>query len=220
MSDPDPRPLVVIGARGHATACANVAGSAGLTVACFVDGERGGQQHLGRPVIASLRALDRIADYRFFIAVGDNAARQRLRRDLEDEFGRLDWASLIHRQAAIGDGAGVGAGTVVMALAQIGPGSRVGAFCILNSQSSLDHDGVMADYASLAPGAVTGGAVHIGAGAAVCIGAVVKQGCRIGADSILGANAYLDRDLPANVVAYGTPARIVRPRRPGDSYLA
>jgi acetyltransferase-like isoleucine patch superfamily enzyme len=53
----------------------------------------------------------------------------------------------------------------------------------------------------------------------VSIGAVVKHGVVIGADSVLGANSYLHADLPGGRVAYGSPARVVRERRVGDRYL-
>jgi maltose O-acetyltransferase len=41
-------------------------------------------------------------------------------------------------------------------------------------------------------------------------GAIVLAGVSIGDNSIVGAGAVVTRDLPANVVAVGNPARIVR----------
>jgi len=78
---------------------------------------------------------------------------------------------------------------------------------------------VMEDFSSLAPGALTGGRVRIGARSAVSIGATVKHGVSIGSDSVIGASSYVHTDVPAGVVAYGSPARKVRERFQGETYL-
>ncbi|WP_307854384.1 sugar O-acetyltransferase [Micromonospora sp. C31] len=41
-------------------------------------------------------------------------------------------------------------------------------------------------------------------------GAIVLAGVTIGADTVVGAGAVVTKDLPANVVAVGNPARVVR----------
>ena len=212
-------PLIIFGAGGHATACANVAFAMGLPISGFVDPSRSDESHCGLPVAASPEAFGPLDAHQFFVAVGDNSARQRLRAQWQEKAGGLAWAILAHPSAVIGWGSELGPGSVAMPLAMIGPNCRIGAFCIVNSGASIDHDGRMEDYSSLAPGAVTGGNVSIGARSAICIGAIVKHGCKIGADSVLGGNAYLDQELPDAVVAYGNPARIVRPRQPGEPYL-
>jgi acetyltransferase-like isoleucine patch superfamily enzyme len=42
------------------------------------------------------------------------------------------------------------------------------------------------------------------------IGSVLLPGVRVGAGSIVGAGAVVRKDLPADVVAVGVPAKIVR----------
>lgn len=42
-------------------------------------------------------------------------------------------------------------------------------------------------------------------------GAIVLPGVTIGDNSVIGAGAVVTKDIPANVVALGNPARIVRP---------
>ena len=41
-------------------------------------------------------------------------------------------------------------------------------------------------------------------------GAIVLAGVTIGENSVVGAGAVVTRDVPANVVAVGNPARVVR----------
>jgi len=46
-------------------------------------------------------------------------------------------------------------------------------------------------------------------------GAIVCKGVTIGANSVVGAGSVVTRDVPANVIAAGNPARVVRALEPG-----
>jgi sugar O-acyltransferase (sialic acid O-acetyltransferase NeuD family) len=212
-------PLVIYGAGGHAVSIANVAFSAGYTVKYFVDKNKIGQKLLGVSIIGDLADLGNLDFYCFGIAVGDNAARERIYNELQAKHANLNFPPLVHTSATVSSFTSIGNGTVVMPKAVIGPNSKVGKFCLINTQSSIDHDCVMLDFSSLAPAAVTGGTVQIGLRSAVSIGATIKHGLKIGDDSVVGANSYLNKDLPNNQVAYGTPAKPVRTRNIGDPYL-
>ena len=61
----------------------------------------------------------------------------------------------------------------------------VGA-CCFGIRSSVDHDGFVADHASLGPGATTGGNVRIGRATALGLGANVIHGITIGDDTVVG----------------------------------
>lgn len=211
--------LVVIGAGGHAVSVANVALSAGFEVRHFVDKERMGDALLGVGIIGDISQLGDFSSFCFAIAVGDNAVRERILGDLIARYPKIHFPSLIHSSATVASFTSIGEGTVVMPNAVIGPNSKVGKFCLINTQASIDHDCVMRDFSSLAPAAVTGGRVIVGMRSAICIGATVKHGLTIGDDCVVGASSYLNRDLPSNQVAYGVPARKVRSRDVGDPYL-
>ena len=103
--------------------------------------------------------------------------------------------------------------------AVLGPDTRVGEHCIVNTGATLDHDGVLEDFSSLAPGVSAGGNVSIGELTAVAIGAVIVHRIRIGKNCVIGAGSTVLADIPALSIAYGTPARVVRTRSPGDPYL-
>jgi acetyltransferase-like isoleucine patch superfamily enzyme len=66
---------------------------------------------------------------------------------------------------------------------------------------------------------VTGGRVALGTCAAVGLGAKVVHNVRIGAHAVVGAGALVLQDVPDQVVAYGTPARVIRSRGVDDPYL-
>jgi sugar O-acyltransferase (sialic acid O-acetyltransferase NeuD family) len=198
---------------------ANVALSAGYEVRHFVDRNEKGSDLLGYRILGDVAELENIDDFSYAIAVGDNAARETVYKELVATRPNLHFPPLVHSSAVVSFFSEIGDGTVVMPKAVVGPNSRVGRFCLINTQASIDHDCVMRDYSSLAPAAATGGTVRIGLRSAVSIGATIKHGLTIGDDSVVGANSYLNKDLPSNQVAYGNPARQVRTRRVGDPYL-
>ena len=218
-ANPESRKIVIFGAGGHAVSVANVAKSAGFTISHFVDKNKSGGSLLGISIIGDVSELNNLSQYCCGIAVGDNAVRQEIFNGLSMQHPGIHFPALVHSSAIISYFSNIGDGTVAMPHAVVGPNSNVGRFCILNTQSSIDHDCSMADYSSLAPGAVTGGNVSVGIRSAISIGAIVKHGLNIGDDSVIGANSYLDRDIPPNTVAYGTPAKAIRSRKIGDAYL-
>lgn len=153
------------------------------------------------------------------IAVGENWARSQFLVRIRNMAPALPFVTAMHPSAQIGRDVTIGEGTVIMAGAVMTSGSRIGPFCIVNTKASLDHDGCMGAFASLAPGVTVGGNVTIGDFSAVSLGASIIHGVRIGSHSVIGAGAVVIRDIPDRVVAFGVPAVVVRSRNPDESYL-
>ena len=53
--------------------------------------------------------------------------------------------------------------------------------------------------------------VHIGNNVWLGTGVMVMPGVTIGDNSVIGAGSVVTKDIPANVVAFGTPCRVIRP---------
>jgi UDP-N-acetylbacillosamine N-acetyltransferase len=92
----------------------------------------------------------------------------------------------------------------------INPVAQIGENVIVNTCASVDHDCVIDDGAHVAPGAHLAARVHVGRGSWVGIGSVVKEGARIGKATVIGAGSLVLNDIPDDVLAYGSPARLVR----------
>lgn len=52
--------------------------------------------------------------------------------------------------------------------------------------------------------------VHIGKNCWIGAGAIILPGVTIGDNTVIGAGSVVTRDIPANVVAFGTPCRVIR----------
>jgi sugar O-acyltransferase (sialic acid O-acetyltransferase NeuD family) len=153
------------------------------------------------------------------VAIGDNWVRGQISNSIKDLVPQVRFMTTIHPSAQIAKDVTIGDGTVIMAGAMVTTGCHIGESCILNTGASLDHDSMMGGFSSLAPRVVTGGNVNIGAFSAIGIGAIISHAIEIGEHTVVGAGATVIRDIPARVVAHGTPARTTHVRKPGDSYL-
>lgn len=211
--------IVIVGTGGHAVSVTNVALSCGMNVVAYVDDNKAGQRLLNIQVISKQQCIDTYPTENFAIAIGDNAIRELLYKEYKSNLPKSKFPSLIHQSAVAGISAEIGSGTIIMPQANVGPNSRVGKLCILNTLSSIDHDCDMKSFSSIAPRVVTGGNVKIGFRTAVSIGTSIKHGIVIGDDVVIGANSYVNKVIDNNIVAYGTPCKFVRSRTKGEHYL-
>jgi sugar O-acyltransferase (sialic acid O-acetyltransferase NeuD family) len=176
-----------------------------------------GYEVLGDEDAAERYAHDGLATC--IMGIGDNATRRRIGWELKDRIPQLQFATAVHPSSNLSRSADLGPGAIVMARCYVGLNTRIGEGAVIATNSIFEHDGVMGAYSTLGAGSTTGGHVTLGEGAAVCLGVTIIHGIQIGANTVIGAGGIVIDDIPANVVAYGSPARIHRPRSPDASYL-
>ncbi|MBY0382789.1 MAG: acetyltransferase [Xanthobacteraceae bacterium] len=217
--------LAIFGTSGHAAVVADAAEKSGLFDVIGYVGEigQGDEPIMGYPVlgtdsdVAQIKEVHRIDAV--IVAVGDNAARRKIAETVRLSQPALSFATVLHPSVIVAKGVFIGCNTFVAAGAIVGPRTKIGSDCIINTGAKLDHDNTLEDFASVAPGVVSGGNCLIGQGSAIGIGAVIIHGIRIGSDTVIGGGAVVVDDLPDGVVAYGNPARVIRKRKRGERYL-
>lgn len=141
------------------------------------------------------------------LAVGDGAIRRRIAERLAREIPSIVFPPVVHPLSRLARNAVIDAGAFVAIGAAVCADARVGRHAILNTNASIDHDGVLGDFSFAGPGAALGGTVIVGEGAFIGIGATVLPNLRIGANAIVGGGAMVVKDVPAGVTVVGVPAR-------------
>lgn len=173
------------------------------------------------PISAARDICERWRCKNIALTVGDNWQRRRILRQILERHNPSGYSfpTIKHPSALVADTACVGQGTLLMARAHVGNASRIGTFCMINSGSSLDHDCIMGDFSSFAPGVFTGGQVEVGECSHLGVGVSVSHQKKIGAHAVIGTGGVVVRDIPALSVSYGNPARVKRNRIEGERYL-
>jgi sugar O-acyltransferase (sialic acid O-acetyltransferase NeuD family) len=216
---------LIVGSSGHARVVIDIIERDGAqTIVGLLDDTKApGLIEIGYPVLGRVADLPEIVREHnvqgFFIAMGDNWKRGLVAAKVKQLTPALMAITAVHPGAQVARSACLGTGTAVMAGAVVNSNASVGSFCIINTRASVDHDSYVGDFASLAPGATLAGNVRVGAYSAVCLQACVAERVAIGAHTVVGAGSVVLNDLPDEVLAYGTPARVVRARGREDRYL-
>lgn len=220
-----PPRLLVIGSSGHASVLLDaIELTGGYDIAGYADDTLPiGTVRRGHPVLGGINDVAEICAEQVIshvvIAVGDNWWRRKVYSDLIMQCPHLRFSIVRHPSAIVARSAEISAGAVILAGSHVGPGSRVGEFCILNTGSSIDHDCIMHEFSSVAPGVSTGGLVEIGECSAIGVGASISDRISIGRHTVVGTGAVVVRDIPDLVVAYGNPAKVHRSRAEGEKYV-
>jgi sugar O-acyltransferase (sialic acid O-acetyltransferase NeuD family) len=217
--------IIIIGASGHAKVVADIIEKNGkYEIFGFIDTYKQiGTKILGYQIIGNetqIPYLMKKEDIKQgIIAIGDNWVRKQMFMKIRTIAPDFDFISAIHPSARISNSAIIKKGTVIMAGAIVNSDSKIGIFSIVNSMSSLGHDGNMLDFSSLSSGVVIGGNVTIGKYTAISIGATIINNISIGKHTVVGAGAVATKDIGDFEIAYGVPAKFIKKRSKGDCYL-
>jgi sugar O-acyltransferase (sialic acid O-acetyltransferase NeuD family) len=193
--------VYLYGAGGHAKVIIDILKSNHITVPEIFDDNPDIRTFMGIPVShTNIR-------FPLIISIGDNSVR----KNIADRFDKQIFSPAILAQpVTISDSAFIDDGTVVMQGVIIQSSAKIGKHAIINTRASVDHDCLIWDYVHIAPGAILCGNVEVGEGAFIGAGTTIMQGIKIGKWSVIGAGSVVVRDIPDNVIAFGSPCRIIK----------
>jgi sugar O-acyltransferase (sialic acid O-acetyltransferase NeuD family) len=145
-----------------------------------------------------------------FIGIGQGSIRQRIHTTLREQ--RIESAILVHPAATVTPHVVLEPGVAVTAGVVLTNNIHLGTHTHVNIGATISHDCVIGPYSIIGPGAHLAGNVHIGTGCEVGIGASILPSTTVGEWTIIGAGAVVTQHIPANSVAVGVPARIIKTR--------
>ncbi len=120
-------------------------------------------------------------------------------------------------------------------------GCKIGRWCYIGPKSNI-NSAIIGNYTCVAPSCQIGGMEHpywdtsispllseqyifgketkIGHDVWIAAGCIIKQGVTIGDGAVIGANSFVNKDIPSYAIAYGTPAKVVKFRFEEEVILA
>ena len=110
---------------------------------------------------------------------------------------KWNWMVQNPRNLKLGKKTDIGAFTYINAKfgIEIGDNVEIGSHCSIYSVSTIDRKH---------------GTIKIGRNAKIGSHSVIMPGVTIGENSVIGAFSFVNRDIPANALAFGIPVRVVR----------
>jgi sugar O-acyltransferase (sialic acid O-acetyltransferase NeuD family) len=169
------------------------------------DGQASGQVN-GHAILDWAGFLERDSEEKSVsIAIAASRIRQRLAAQCADAGIPLIEARAV--SVVQMDDVVIGEGACLSPFVTLTSNIRIGRCFHANLYSYVEHDCVIGDFVTFAPGAKVNGNVTIGDHAYIGSGAILRQGITIGAGAIVGMGAVVTRDVPPGVTVVGNPAK-------------
>jgi sugar O-acyltransferase (sialic acid O-acetyltransferase NeuD family) len=118
--------------------------------------------------------------------------------------------NVIHSGLDISKMSSLGNGVLINSKVSISAHAHIGDFVSINRHVSIGHHTTIGDYCSINPGCNIAGNVTIGEGTTIGMGTNILHQVKIGKNSIIGAGSVVTKDIPDNVIAYGSPCKVIR----------
>lgn len=146
------------------------------------------------------------------IAIANSHVREKIAQRLKMDGIQL-W-SIIADNVVLMDQHELAEGSALSPFVTIGSNVRIGKCFQANLYSYVEHDCVIGDFVTFAPGVKCNGNIHIQNHAYIGAGAMIKQGTPdqpliIGAGAVVGMGAVVTKSVPAGATVVGNPARLV-----------
>jgi sugar O-acyltransferase (sialic acid O-acetyltransferase NeuD family) len=153
------------------------------------------------------------------ISIGDNWSRYYVYNQILELVPTFIFVNAIHPSVIIGNNVKLGVGIVAMAGCIFNPKSQIGDFTFFATGAQVEHDCQIGDFSSISAGSITGGYVKLGKFSAITLGVTVVDRLEIGENTVVGSGSLVTKSLPDNVLAYGSPAKVMRNRVKGEKFL-
>lgn len=145
------------------------------------------------------------------IAIANSQVREKIALRLEQDSIAL-W-TVQADNVVLMDNIELAAGAALSPFVSITSNIKIGKCFHANLYSYVEHDCVIGDYVTFAPGVKCNGNIHIEDHAYIGTGAVIKQGTPdkplvIGKGAVVGMGAVVTKSVPPGVTVIGNPARI------------
>ncbi|RAK00733.1 acetyltransferase [Aliidiomarina maris] len=206
------KPVVIIGAGGHAKVVFEIACARNVELIALIDPQisiapmfDGIEHWLSDTEISKYSSND----FELVNGLGSLPGQPRRREHVfcVAKNSGFKFITLISPQAFVSQYAQLDEGVQVVTGAVI-HSAQIGANTLINSAAVVEHDVVIDKHCHVAPNATLCGGVTLAEGVHVGAGAVILQNIRIGKHAVVGAGAIVTQDIPAYATVFPGRATI------------
>lgn len=177
----------------------------------FIDDNPEAANVNGHPILSYGSFLERKASERYAVlAIANSKVREQLASRCAND-GVRPWTVAASNVVTMDD-VNLGAGAILSPFVTLTSNIHIGQHFHANLYSYVEHDCVIGDYVTFAPGVKCNGNVVIEDHAYIGAGAVIRQGrpgrpLVIGCGAVIGMGAVVTKDVPPGVTVAGNPAK-------------
>lgn len=196
--------LVIIGASAMGREACIYARECGYEVKGFLDSRDNilSDYHGYPPVLGPAEKYTPEGEDIFICAIGDPTMKRRY----VEMFPRVQWATLIHPKAYVGDNVILGEGSIICPNATITCDTEIGKHVIINVNASISHDCRVKNYVSISPGCTIAGWCTVGEEVFVGAQAALIAHIELGRSVFVAAGAIVTKSTDAPRIM-GVPAK-------------
>ena len=152
-----------------------------------------------------------VSKHRIAVGIGNPAIRRRYGELLLKK--QADCPAIVNPSSFVSPHATLGKGVLLMGMNAVNHGARLDDFVALDWQVTIGHGAHLGRAVFAGPGSRVAGDVTCGEKVYLGLGCQVIETVKIGHRSLIGAGATVTRDIPEQVVAVGSPAKVIREHR-------
>jgi len=143
------------------------------------------------------------------VAIGNNY----IRLNILERFNKANTPiiSVIHKSAVVFKTASIEPGSMINPQAFIGSNVIIKRGVLINTGAIIEHDSIIEEGVTISSGCKMAGRVTINRAAFICVGVTICPRIKIGEGAIIGAGSVVVNDIPSGKLAYGVPAKVIRP---------
>lgn len=162
--------------------------------------------------IVEAEAYRREPEDRYLFAVSGPLIKRKIYESFlqSHQINREAYINLVHHSVQVGQTTELNGGIYIEPGTVLAPYSKIGFGATINRSVSVGHHTQIGDFSTLNPGTHIAGQCQVGTDCAIGIGSVIFDRLSVGARSVVGGGSVVTKDIPASVLAYGSPCRPVK----------
>ena len=206
--------IIIIGGGGHAKVIISILRKMNsYIIEGYIDKKKSGDL-IGIPYLGADQLLPKLFDKGINNAVlGIGQIKSSIpRKNIYKNLIKIGYnlPPIISPDSIINEGVNIDIGTVIMDGSIIGCCSNIGKLCIINTNSSIDHDCQISDFTHIAPGVTISGNVKVGKNVLIGTGANIIQNIEIANNSIISAGSCVLKSIDDSGIYRGNPLQKIK----------